>query len=51
MLVHADDRGVDHLNGGVMGSGECVHNPALDPSPSPTNESLVAGGVWTEAGR
>ena len=37
VLVHADDGRVDHLNGGIMGSGERVHDPAPDTGPSPTN--------------
>ena len=41
VLVHADDGRVDHLNGGIMGSGERVHDPAPDTGPSPTNEPVV----------
>jgi hypothetical protein len=26
MLMHADNRGVDHLDGSIMGSGECVYD-------------------------
>ena len=41
VLVHADDGRVDHLNRGIMGSGERVHDPAPDTGPSPTNEPVV----------
>jgi hypothetical protein len=29
--------------------GKCVHDPAPDSSPSPTNEAIVAGGIGAEA--
>ena len=46
--MHADNRSVDHLDSGVMGSGKCVYDPAPDTSPSPANEAVVACGVRTK---
>src|ERR1700749_2573118 len=46
--MHPDNRGVDHLHRCIMGSGQRVHDPAPDASPSPANETVVAGGVRTE---
>src|SRR5215217_284507 len=42
VLVHADYRRVDHLHGGIMSGGQCVHDPGPDPRSSPTNEAIVA---------
>jgi len=44
MLMHADYRGVDHLDTGIMGSRKCVYD-APDTSPPPTDEAVVACGV------
>jgi hypothetical protein len=30
MLMHADDGGVDHLNGHIMGGGKCIYDAAPD---------------------
>ena len=49
--MHADNRRVDHLYGRVMGTTECIHNPAPDASPPPANEAIVAGGVRTKTVR
>src|SRR5215510_14546228 len=51
MLMHADNRRVDHLHGSVVGARERVHNPGPDASPPPANEAIVAGAVRTEAVR
>jgi len=48
MLMHAHNGSVDHLDSGIMGSGECVYDAAPDTSPPPADESVVAGGVWAE---
>ena len=48
MLMHADNRGVDHLDRGIMGSRKCVYDSTPDASPPPPNESVVASGVRTE---
>ena len=46
--MHADNRGVDHLDRGIMGSRKCVYDSTPDASPPPPNESVVAGGVRTK---
>src|SRR5262249_53789855 len=51
VLMHADDRRVDHLNRGIVGSGKRVHDPTPDAGPSPANEAVVASGVGTEVAR
>lgn len=48
MLMHADNRGVDHLNSGIVGSGKRVYDAASDTSPPPTDEAVVASGVRTK---
>src|SRR6516162_11288662 len=48
VLMHPDNRGVDHLHRRIMGGGQRVHDAAPDASPSPANEAVVAGGVRTE---
>jgi hypothetical protein len=48
MLMHANNRGVDYLDSGIMGSGKCVYDTALDTSPPPTDEAVVACGVRTK---
>jgi hypothetical protein len=45
MLMQADNGGVDHLDGGIMGSGKCVYDAAPDTSPPPANKAVVASGV------
>jgi hypothetical protein len=47
MLMHADNRRINHLHRRIMGGGQRVHDPAPDTSPSPANEAVVAGGVRT----
>ena len=46
MLIHADNRGVDHLDGGIMGSGDRVHDIASTRRPPPANEATVASGHY-----
>ena len=46
--MYADNRGVDHLDSGIMVTGECVYDTAPDTSPPPPNEAVVAGGVRTK---
>jgi hypothetical protein len=48
VLMDADNGGVDHLDRRFMGSCKCIYDPAPDPSPSPANEAVVAGGVRTK---
>src|ERR1700756_1690035 len=47
MLMHADYRGVDHLDSGIVGSSKRVYDAAPDPSPPSTDEAVVACGVRT----
>jgi hypothetical protein len=28
MLMHANNRGIDHLNSGIMGRGKCIYDAA-----------------------
>jgi hypothetical protein len=39
VLMHADDRGVDHLHGSVMGASQGVHDLAPDARSSPAKEA------------
>jgi hypothetical protein len=48
MLMHADNRRVDHLYGGIMGAGQSVHDLGPHARSSLANEAIVAGGVRTE---
>jgi hypothetical protein len=45
MLMHADDRRVDHLYRSVVGASQRIHDPAPNASPPPANEAIVAGGI------
>ena len=47
--MNSDDRGVDHLHRSVMRASQPIHDLAPDARPPPANETVVAGGVWTEA--
>src|SRR5215475_7506197 len=49
MLVHADDRGIDHLHCRIMSSSQRIHNPVPDTSPPPANEPVVASRRGTIA--
>jgi hypothetical protein len=51
VLMHTDDRRIDHLYRWIVGSSQHVHDPAPDTSPSPANEAVVASGVRTEVVR
>jgi hypothetical protein len=46
--MHADNRSVDHLDSGIVGSSKCVYDAAPDTSPPPANEPFVASGVRTK---
>jgi hypothetical protein len=48
MLMHADNRGADHLDSGIVGSSKCVYDAATDTSAPPTDEAIVACGVRTK---
>src|SRR5262245_12046463 len=48
MLMHPNNRRVDHLHGGIMGAGECAHDLGPHAHSSPANEPIVAGRVRTE---
>jgi hypothetical protein len=47
VLVHADDRGIDHLHRRVTTGGQCIHDPVPDASPPPPNEAIVTSGAGT----
>jgi len=49
--MHADDRRVDHLHGGIMGASQSVHDLGPDARPPPANEAIVASSVRTEVVR
>src|SRR5262252_2893483 len=51
MLMHPNNRRVDHLHGGIMGAGECAHDLGPHARSSPANEPIVAGRVRTEVVR
>jgi hypothetical protein len=48
VLMNAHNRRVDHLNGCVMSSSQCVHDPAPHATPTPANEAVVASGIGPE---
>src|SRR5215204_3423545 len=45
MLVHADNRCVDHLDSGITGAGKCVDDAAPDTGSPPADETVIAGRV------
>src|SRR3954468_20034699 len=49
MLMHANNRRVDHLHGSIMSASQCTHELRPHARPSPANEPIVAGRVRTEA--
>jgi hypothetical protein len=49
VLMHTDDRRIDHLHYRIMSCGQCIHNLIPDASPSPANEAIVAGRIGTKA--
>src|SRR5262245_34103326 len=46
--MNTHNRRVDHLDGCIMGSSQCVHDPTPHPSSTPANEAIVAGGMRTK---
>src|SRR5580704_8725615 len=46
--MHTDNRGVDHLDSGIMGSRKRIYDTAPDTSPPPTDEAVVARSVRTK---
>ena len=40
MLMHADNRRIDHLHGRVMRSSQRIHNPAPHARPTPGTKRL-----------
>jgi hypothetical protein len=48
MLMHADNRDVDHLDSGIMRSGKRVYDAAPDASSPPPDEAVIASGVRTK---
>ena len=40
MLIHADNRGVDHLDSGIIGIGERVHDTAPHAGPPPAKRGV-----------
>src|ERR1700740_239291 len=46
--MHTDNRGVDHLDSGIMGSRKRIYDTGPDASPPPTDEAVVARSVRTE---
>jgi len=49
--MHADNRGVDHLDSRIVGGGKSIYDTAPDTSSPPANEAIVTGGVRTEVVR
>ena len=45
MLMHTDNGGVDHLDSCIVGGGKCVYDAAPDTSPTPADETVIAGRV------
>jgi hypothetical protein len=46
--MHPHNRSVDYLHRSIMGGSQDVHDSGPHASPSPANETVVAGGVRTE---
>jgi hypothetical protein len=51
VLMHADNGGVNHLHGSVMGGRQCVHGLGPHSGSSPTDEAIVAGSIRAEVAR
>jgi hypothetical protein len=49
MLVHAHNRSIDHLHGGIMSSRQRIHDLVPDTSPPPANKPIVASRMGTVA--
>ena len=45
--MHANNGSIDHLDSGIMGSGNRIYDAAPDPSPPPPDETVIASGVRT----
>jgi hypothetical protein len=48
MLMHSDNRDVDHLDSGIVSDGKCVYDAAPDTSPPPADETVIASGIRAE---
>jgi hypothetical protein len=46
MLIHADNRGVDHLDGGIIGSGDRVLDIASTRQTAASERSERASGHY-----
>jgi hypothetical protein len=51
LVMHADNGDVDHLDGGIMGACQGVHDLGPHARSSPANETIVASRVRTEVER
>jgi hypothetical protein len=51
MLMDADNGSVEHLDGGIVGARQSVHNPGPNARSLPANEAIVAGRIRTEVVR
>jgi len=49
VLMYADNGGVDHLDGAIMGFGEGLHDQVPDASHPLTNEPVVLGRIGPKA--
>jgi len=49
VLMHADNRCIDHLDSCIMGTSERIYDTAPHPGPPPANEAIVASGVGANA--
>ena len=47
VLVHAHDRGINHLHRRVMTGSQCIHDLIPDASLPPPNEAIVTSGAGT----
>jgi len=47
VLVHTDDRGINHLHRRVVTGSQRIHDPVPDASLPPPNEAIVTGGAGT----
>jgi hypothetical protein len=47
VLVHAHNRGIDHLHRRIMTDGQRIQDLIPDASPPPPNEAIVASGAGT----
>ena len=47
VLVHAHDRGIDHLHRSIMTGGQRVDHMVPDAGPPPAHEAVVTSGART----